>query len=285
MAFTTARGSRLYYEVHGDEDKEPLLYLGGWGLSTGDFFSRIGSALRDEFRIVVYDHRGLGRSDDDPEPGATDRYAVDAAAVLAAAGIDRAHVLGHGGLGAGIAQCLAIQNPESVHDMVLTSAWAGPEPFHDAQVETLLVARRDSGFQAFRNLAVVYGYLPEYINANPDVFFRGWDGPGNVSERTDAHISLIQANIRHDARADLGSLACPTLLVCGAEEHLGSPRLSRELQSLIPGSELLILDGAPHVFRSVPSAEEQYLRACVDFFTQHPIRSENLTGAERGAAQ
>lgn len=52
---------------------------------------------------------------------------------------------------------------------------------------------------------------------------------------------------RPDARRHLPSLRCPTLVMCGEDDQLTPPELSREIASLVPGARLVLLPGCGHM--------------------------------------
>ena len=52
---------------------------------------------------------------------------------------------------------------------------------------------------------------------------------------------------RPDARNDLGAIACPALVIVGAEDTLTPPAASRDLHQRIPGAELAVIAGAGHL--------------------------------------
>src|SRR5690606_14412199 len=78
-------GRKMYYEVHGEG--EPVLAIGGFPLSTGHGFANQPARLREQFRVIVFDHRGLGQSEDDDSPPSTALYAHDAAGLLDGLGV------------------------------------------------------------------------------------------------------------------------------------------------------------------------------------------------------
>ncbi|CAA7625183.1 alpha/beta fold hydrolase [Magnetospirillum sp. SS-4] len=52
---------------------------------------------------------------------------------------------------------------------------------------------------------------------------------------------------RPDSRPGLAAIACPTLVLCGAEDTLTPPDRHREMTELIPGARLEIVEGAGHL--------------------------------------
>ena len=103
---------------------EPLLLIAGQATGmTG--WGPTAEALARHFRVIRFDHRGIGRS----SKGNADRYttksfAADAIAVLQAARVDAAHVYGHS-MGGRVAQWVAIDHPHRVRALVLAATSGG----------------------------------------------------------------------------------------------------------------------------------------------------------------
>lgn len=70
-----ADGGHRYVRVHGPEELPALVLVHGW-TETSELWHRQIDSLADEFRIVVYDHRGHGLS----EPARDDDYSLEALA-------------------------------------------------------------------------------------------------------------------------------------------------------------------------------------------------------------
>lgn len=81
----------MYYEVHGEG--EPLLLITGlgrdltiWILQTREFSKK--------YQLMVFDNRGVGRTDAPDVPYSIEMMADDTAGLLDVLGIERAHILG-----------------------------------------------------------------------------------------------------------------------------------------------------------------------------------------------
>ena len=116
---------RIAYELHGTMHRRRpwLVLIQGMGLD------RLGwepvlRKLRRRFRLVLVDNRGVGHSDRPTGSFTVADMAGDIVAVLDAAGIGRAHVLG-ASLGGMVAQELAISHPERVDGLVLACTAPG----------------------------------------------------------------------------------------------------------------------------------------------------------------
>src|SRR3954466_8081678 len=124
MSFlTTDDGTKLYWEESGAG--APLLLIQGLGWSAEMWYSLIPE-LETAYRVIRYDARGIGRSDGPPGPYPIERMADDALAVLGAAGVERAHVLGVS-LGGIVAQEIALRHPTRVVSLLLGCTHPGGE--------------------------------------------------------------------------------------------------------------------------------------------------------------
>ncbi len=52
----------LYYEMHGPEDGAPLILSPGLG-GSADYWAPNLAAFAEAHRVILYDHRGTGRSE------------------------------------------------------------------------------------------------------------------------------------------------------------------------------------------------------------------------------
>ena len=114
-------GINMYYETHGEG--EPLLLIEGLGYSSWMWYKQIPE-LSKEYRVIVYDNRGVGRSAKPDSEYTIELMADDAASLLTALGVESAHVLGVS-MGGYIAQELALRHPEKVRSLILAGTNRG----------------------------------------------------------------------------------------------------------------------------------------------------------------
>lgn len=89
-----------------------------------EMWHRTAPYLARHFRVILFDNRGVGRSDVPEGPYLIRRMAQDAVAVLDAAGVNSAHVIG-ASMGGMIAQEMALTYPERVRSLILGCTWCG----------------------------------------------------------------------------------------------------------------------------------------------------------------
>ncbi|MHA7290304.1 alpha/beta fold hydrolase [Arthrobacter sp. MDT3-24] len=119
----------------------PLLLIAGQATAM-DGWGPTAEALAEHFRVIRFDHRGIGGSSNGHAGRYTTRpLAADAAAVLEAANVESAHVYGHS-MGGRVAQWLAIDHPQRVRALILAATsggkLAGAEPTRHIRCSTLV---------------------------------------------------------------------------------------------------------------------------------------------------
>ena len=209
----------LYYEVQGADDAPPLILssgLGGWA----DYWKPNLRALASHFRVIVYDHRGTGRSDRAlPDTVTVDDLAEDVVVLLDALGIARADVLGHaaGGI-AGLA--LALHSPKRVNKLVVVNGWASPDPHFLRCFAARLALLRDSGAEAYLKAQPLFLYPAAWISEhsaalNAELPHQLAAFPGR--ETMEKRIAALAA---FDVSDKLESLAVPMLALAAKDDML-----------------------------------------------------------------
>src|SRR3954469_7001087 len=229
---TRDAGVKLYWEEHGGGD--PLLLIMGLG-ATLEWWHHILPLLSSKFRTIVYDNRGVGRSDIPPGPYSIPMMADDAAAVLDAAGVAAARVFG-ASMGGMIAQELALNHPERVRSLVLGCTACGG-------THVVPAAREVGGGAAARRTMTREQAM--WLMA-PYIF-----DAATPRERVAEDIAVrLAATVSHDGyfaqlagiRAwsgthdRLAGLTAPTLVIHGETDQLVPAANGRILASAIPGA-------------------------------------------------
>lgn len=121
MSTIHVNGITMYYEVHGEG--EPLLMIQGLGFEISTMVTEPGKPryldkFTDRYRVIVYDFRGVGRTDKPDMPYSVEMLADDAIGLLDSISIRKAHVMGTS-MGSQIAQTIATKYPARVKSLIL----------------------------------------------------------------------------------------------------------------------------------------------------------------------
>jgi 3-oxoadipate enol-lactonase len=252
----TADGTKLHYERTGTG--VPVLLVMGLGMNATGWWRTV-PVLAERFEVIAFDNRGSGRSDVPDGPYTTELLADDAAAVLDAAGAERAHVYGIS-LGGMVAQQIALRHPDRVDRLVLGATTPGGEAHVAAgeDVQRLVGAR---GTLTAEQAA--WGSVP--INYARRTRARGGQRIAeDVAQRlrypiTGPGYGAQLAAAMHHA-ADPAAIAAPTLVVHGEEDVLIPPENGRRLAAMIPGAELTVWPETAHLYPTDEPAADPAIR-------------------------
>jgi aminoacrylate hydrolase len=240
---TTNDGAVLhaFQEGHG----QTLLLISGLS-GTAGFWNDIASTFARSFRVIRFDQRGIGGSTRGDAPCTIDRLAEDCHAVLDAAGIHRAVVLGHS-TGGCIGQALARQAPDRLDGLILSASWLRPSLYMGG----LFGARRaivDADPQAYAATSVLSAYPPAWIEANWHIFAAGLEAAPMTPHAKTVVRERIDALLAFDGSAAIASLMMP-VLVLGARDDMVVPAFLQEaLAAALPGCRKTMLDSGGHLF-------------------------------------
>jgi pimeloyl-ACP methyl ester carboxylesterase len=203
------------------------------------------SALAGRARLVAPDLRGFGETRATP-PYSVDQYADDAAALLAALGVDRAVVAGLS-MGGYVAFAFWRRHRRRVRALVLADTRAG------ADSEEARARRRELSALARQKGSV----------AVADAQITGMVGKTTREQRPEVveamHRMLAAAPVRGivgaleammarpDSTLTLQTIDVPTLVVVGDEDVLTPEKEARAMHEAIEGSRLEVIAGAGHV--------------------------------------
>lgn len=249
----------LYYEEHGAG--EPLLLVPGLGGVGAGFFKQIPE-LAKRYRVIVHDHRGCGQSDRPLMRYSVEQMTQDVLRLMDALKIERAHLLGHS-TGGAIGQIIAIEQPQRLKKLILSSTWTHCDGFF----------RRI--FEARHALLKHTGPLG-YLRATSAVLYPAWwvaqnDAMVSEQERQQAAsfppievvLSRIEAIMRFDRREQLGGIRTPTLVSVAIDDNVTPAYYSEALAQAIPGAKLKVFEKGGHLLYQV--IEREYTQTVRDF--------------------
>ncbi len=241
-------GVRIAYIDEGEG--EPILLIHG-------FASNVAANWRDARwvralteagrRVIAYDNRGHGQSEKlyDPSLYGAPIMAEDARRLLDHLGIGHADVMGYS-MGARIAAFLVLNHPRRVRSLVLAGAginlvrgMVGTGPIAKALEAPRIEDVTNDTARSFRAFA----------------------------EQTGGDLKALAACMRGPREKitaqDLARIALPTLVAAGSEDVIAGS--GRELANLIPGSQLLDIEGRDHM-KAVGDA--RFKQGVLDFLTR-----------------
>lgn len=270
---TPNTGIELFYEVHGDPSHETILLVMGLGAQMTLWPDELVEALVGHgFQVIRYDNRDIGLSQKfegakAPKlawqilrqkigwpakvPYTLEAMADDAAGLLTALEIEKAHVVG-ASMGGMIAQLTAINHPERLLSLtsIMSTTGNASIPMADKSAMEALVAPLKS---LDEEDLVAHG-----LNIAKSIGSPGFPpDPERVRERTimSSRRSVYPPGLPRQLaaiiddgcrRSRLASVTSPTLVLHGEDDPLVKLEGGRDTAKHIPGAKLVTIRGWGH---------------------------------------
>ena len=271
-----ANGIAIEYESLGSERNPAILMIMGFAAPLVFWRDSLCEGLAAEgFRVVRFDNRDIGRSTHlealgTPDlgammaelrngrrpvaPYALDDMAADAAALLNALGIERAHLVGDS-MGGMIAQLVAINHPQKAKSLVSIMSTTGRPGLPEAKPEAMAALMAPPASESREDL-IARGVAIARALASPGypaseeemraqraraVDWAPYDPSGLARQ-----MAAVIAAAASPRNASLARLGIPALVMHGADDPLIPAAHGEDTGASIPGADLRIVPGMAH---------------------------------------
>lgn len=229
--------------------KQPLLFAHGFGCDQ-NMWRFVYPAFQDEYKIVLFDHVGAGKSDcdsyDSDKYSSLNGYASDVLEICKALDLKDVVFVGHS-VSAMIGILASIKEPSLFSELILV----GPSPcyindgdytggFNRNDIEGLLDAMDNNYLGWARTITPV-------IMGNPDKPELSLE-LGNSFCATDPEIAQEFARVTFlsDNREDVPKCKTPSLILQCSEDVIAPVEVGNYMHKRLPGSTLVILNATGH---------------------------------------
>jgi aminoacrylate hydrolase len=238
-----------------------MLLISGLGGSAA-FWAPLVPILRQTFRLIRFDQRGIGASHRGAAPLAITTLADDAIAILDALHVESAIIVGHstGGL---IAQALAVRQPQRSKALVLSASWV----VADTYVRTLFANRLivlERAPEAYESLALFLSYPPDWLAQRPALLASVAEGQTDTASRRALIAERIEALLAFDGAAALAEIVMPVLVLSAADDHIIPAYHQRRLAAALAQADIQVFESGGHFFPHTRA--EGYCQAIGDWY-------------------
>lgn len=249
----TRDGTNLFVKDWGQG--RPVILIHGWPLSS-DSWDPQSMALADAgYRVIAYDRRGFGRSDQPWTGYDYDTLSDDLADVMQEAGVtDDAAIIGFSMGGGEVARYMSRHGGKGVSQAGLIGSVVpfmlqtddNPDGVPDEQLQDIganIKADRAKFFRTFLDQFYGVGFITSPVSEET------LDASWNVAMQAGLKPTLACAeSFGHtDFRPDLASFTVPTLIIHGtSDQTVPIDATGRAAARAIPNATLIEYDGAPH---------------------------------------
>jgi non-heme chloroperoxidase len=263
----------LHYEDYGSGS--PVVLIHGYPLSGRAWDKQLPPLLAAGHRVITYDRRGAGASSQPSSGYDWDTFAADLAALIDKLGLAGVTLVGHS-MGTGeVTRYLGTYGSAKVDRAVLI----GPIPPYMAQAPDNPDGIPVNLFDGFRQSvaadapAWMKGFLDNFYNIDQfggnRVSDEAYKASFNVAVSMSALAAYAEvATWQADFRADLPKIDVPVLVIQGdADRILPFEKTGKRLPGLVPGLELVVIEGGPH---AIPWTHAGEVNAALLSFLGHP---------------
>ncbi|TRW17099.1 alpha/beta fold hydrolase [Glacieibacterium frigidum] len=244
-------GAELYIKEWGDGPAVVLLH--GWPLNADSWDDQAYAIANAGFRVIAYDRRGFGRSEQAWDGYDYDTLADDLAAVIEATEADNPVLIGFSMGGGEVARFLT-RFPGQARAAVLvasvvpyllqdgTNPDGAPEAVFD-EIKAGILEDRPKFLAGFMKSFYGAGLISSPVSAE----VIDWSTSLALQAGLKGTLDCVDAFAKTDFRPDLASFTVPTLIIHGTADKTVPIDISgRAAARAIPGSQLIEYDGAPH---------------------------------------
>ncbi|MEA3015705.1 MAG: aminoacrylate hydrolase [Sphingomonadales bacterium] len=259
----------LWYDWHGPEEGEVLILSPGLG-GSADYWKPNLPIFAEGYRVLLFDHRGTGRSDRTlPEEVTIEAMAQDLLDLMDAIGVERAHLLGHaaGGL---IGLAVALVAPERLDKLVVFNGWARLDPYTARCFDVRLAMLRDCGPEVYVRAQPIFLYPPDWITVHSDLLDREAEAqlahfpPAATVEKRIAAVRAFEVADR------LAEIEAPVLVLATADDHLVPSHCARDLALGLPNATRMLQFGGGHA-SNITEPDDFYVRVLPWLAGEDPI--------------
>ncbi|MGH6968348.1 MAG: 3-oxoadipate enol-lactonase [Stellaceae bacterium] len=243
MAFVRTGSFVAHYEFAGRSDA-PVLMLGNSLGTDMHLWDAQVPALAARFRVLRYDMRGHGLTEVPAgvDANTIDDLAGDVLALADALGVERFHYCGLS-IGGMVGQRLGARAPGRVRSLALCNtamSVAAPQVYRDRAD----AVRRD-GLDSIGDAVLERWFTPGFLKTNPDTA----RGMRTMLTRNSVagYAGCCLALTRMDLAADARRIACPTLVVAGAQDQATPAAAARAIAAAVKGAKLVEIPDCAHI--------------------------------------
>lgn len=265
MAFVTINNHQIRYELAGDEDGIPLVFVNGLTQAAHLWGAYVPYLAERGFRVLTFDMLGQGESDKPLLSASFDRHAVIMASLLEQLGLEKPFVAGIS-YGGAVALRYAISYPDNLRGLVAMGAFSEMDGRLKWIGENLFVGLAAVGTEYLQNMFMPYNFSAEWLEKNAEIIpilrRRGY----NLNDQYALQNLMEAAANSPSFTEDLAAITVPTLIMNGEYDYITPRKLHDILRTGIRRSRLVVIQHACHAFTL--EYPEITMRLIYDFATK-----------------
>ncbi|HEY7402136.1 MAG TPA: alpha/beta hydrolase [Candidatus Angelobacter sp.] len=245
MPTITVNGVNLFYKESGT-GPETIVFSHGF-LMDHTMFEPQRAAFEKQYRVIAYDHRAQGQSEDPGRGYDMSTVTDDAAILIRTLKAAPCHFVGLS-MGGFVGMRLATRHPDLIRTLTLMNTTAMREQLYNRMKYAFLAQMvKMFGIAPFTSIAVkdLFG---KTTRTSPEhrAMLEAWTGKFRTRPRSVAETLRAIAKRREFRGKEMAAIQCPTLIITGEDDSAQPPRNSASLFTGIRGAHMINIPGAGH---------------------------------------
>lgn len=240
-----ANGVELFYKESGS-GPETIVFSHGLFMDH-TMFEPQRAVFEKQYRVIAYDHRAQGGSQDPKQGYDMDTAADDAVALIAALNAAPCHFAGLS-MGGFVGMRLAAHHPAMIRTLTLMNTTATKENLlNRVKYAALAPIVKVVGPAPFTPMMVneLFGKTTR-SSALRRPMLQSWTATLRARPRNMVPLLLAVMNRREFTAEELALVRCPTLIIVGEEDTAQPPRNSESMVANIRGARMVRIPDAGH---------------------------------------
>jgi len=251
--FNTQDGTQIYYKDWGKG--KPVLFSHGWPLDADMWDSQLNFLAERGYRVIAFDRRGFGRSDQPWEGYNYDTFASDINDLITHLDLRDITLVGFSMGGGDVTRYIGRYGSERIDSLVLLGAVTPifgktddhPEGVEKSVFDGIKKGLREDRAQFIKDFATPFYGTNQGMTVSDGVLAQTLNIALLASLK--GTIDCVTAFSETDFRADIAKVDVPTLVIHGSNDQVVPFEATGKLAAeMIAGSQLKVYDNAPHGF-------------------------------------
>ena len=287
--FTTQDNTRIFYKDIGEG--APVILIHGWPLSADMWEEQSLVLLQSGYRVISYDRRGFGRSEQPAKGYDYDTFANDLNDLITHLELDKVSLIGFSMGGGEVARYLGRYGSQRITSVSLISAitpmvmqtMENPNGVPEAKLEDIKDGIRKDRFSFFQSFFKDFYGISMLSQPTSDRTL-AWAEMVASQASLKATLDCVDAFGRTSFFADMKSFDIPTLIIHGsADKTVPIDATAAQAAKLIPQATYKVYDGAAHGLNI--THKEMLNEDLLDFLSLHTAGMASFASSRRMAAQ
>ena len=236
-------GIRMYYKVKGRG--EPLVLIMGTGFDHSGWDNQV-EAYSKYFKCIVFDNRGVGKTDGSDSAISTEMLAEDVLSLMDHLNIKKAHFSGVS-LGSCVAQEIVIKRPDIAWSLQLHGTWASTEGYAERKFKSQINLLKKLDIREFYEINVLWFLTPEFMRKHPYLVENMIESAVKKNHTKKFLIAQYIADLQHNSVNRLRQISVPTLITVGSFDLATPVEYALQVKNEISESDLIVWENGGHL--------------------------------------